>query len=374
MDTVHASERQPPSLAEIRSFRRRLLGWFARNQRDLPWRRTDDPYAIWISEVTLQQTRVETAIPYYERFLRRFPTLAHLANASWEEVAGCWAGLGYYARARNLHRAAREIVAHHGGGIPDAYPALIRLPGIGPYIAGAILSIAYDRPVPALDGNARRVLSRYFALPGDLRRPPLDRDLFRRAAALVPASGAGQFNQALMELGATVCTPRRPNCRACPVAERCRALAAGQAEAFPQAVPRPEVRELQATIAAVFKNGRILLSRRPPEGLWGGLWEIPQFEAPQALGPLPLASRLRERFGIEVEVGPRVGRVRHLLSHRRILGSVRTCTWLAGSLRPNGQARARWVLPTQVERYPVSAFCRKILAVLRRDGDGRGTP
>jgi A/G-specific adenine glycosylase len=214
--------------------RRRLLDWYGRSRRDLPWRRVRDPYAIWVSEVMLQQTRVATVIPYYERFLARFPTLTALARAEESEVLAAWQGLGYYRRARALHRGARAVAADHGGSLPRDLEGLRAIPGIGPYTAGAIASIAFDTPAPVVDGNVTRVLCRLYALGGDPAKNPLRAELWRRAAQLVPAARASDFNQALMELGATVCTPRAPRCDECPLRRACLARSHGSAEALPE--------------------------------------------------------------------------------------------------------------------------------------------
>src|SRR5512136_569268 len=227
--------RRSAPAAEVteRALRRALLGWYARRRRALPWRGVRDPYRIWVSEVMLQQTRIATATPYYHAFLGRFPTLAALARARPADVLEAWSGLGYYRRARSLHAAAREVVREHGGRVPDDPAAFERLPGVGRYTAGAVLSIAYGRPLPALDGNAARVLSRLEALPATMRDPAGARRLWALAAARVPADRPGDWNQALMELGATVCTPRAPRCAACPLRRHCRALALGRVDRLP---------------------------------------------------------------------------------------------------------------------------------------------
>ena len=215
---------------EIPVFRRRLLAWFAGHKRDLPWRRTSDPYRIWISEIMLQQTRVAAVIPYYEQFIAKFPTFESLARAKPETVLGHWAGLGYYSRARNLHQAAKQITARHGGHFPRAYEQTLALPGIGRYTAAAVLSIAYDEPLAVLDGNVARVLARLGAVSGDLRAPALWRKLETTAQDLLARRVPGDWNQAMMELGATVCTPKSPRCGECPAAKWCRARKLGVAE------------------------------------------------------------------------------------------------------------------------------------------------
>jgi A/G-specific adenine glycosylase len=279
------------SAGDWRPFRRGLLSWFRRNRRDLPWRRARHPYRVWLSEIMLQQTRVAAVIPYYRRFLRRFPTLRHLARARTASVLRAWAGLGYYSRARNLHRAAREMVALHGGQFPREHDAALRLPGIGPYTAAAILSIAYRAPLAALDGNVARVLARLGAIRGDLRRPQAWRRLEAAAGALLARDAPGDWNEAMMELGATLCTPVAPRCQDCPVAHWCRARALGIADQLPAA--RRKISPVNMTVAAAVlldPRGRTLLVRRPngDGAVFARLWQFPAVEAAgdprQALG------------------------------------------------------------------------------------------
>ena len=277
----------PASAAGIPSpewplFRRRLLSWFGRAKRDLPWRQTRDPYRIWLSEIMLQQTRVAAVIPYYRRFLKRFPTVQHLARARPAAVLEAWAGLGYYSRARNLHLAARKIVTRHGGKFPHEWDATLALPGIGRYTAAAILSIAHDHPLAVLDGNVARVLARLEARRGELRRPPEWKRLETAAGALLARRAPGDWNQAMMELGATVCTPQAPRCPLCPVARWCRARALGLAERLP--VARRKTRTVKVTVAAAVlldPRGHTLLVRRPggDGALFSRLWQFPAVEA-----------------------------------------------------------------------------------------------
>jgi A/G-specific adenine glycosylase len=317
-------------------FAAELLDWYDANKRDLPWRRDRDPYRIWVSEVMLQQTRVDTVIPYYERFMERFPTVRHLAEAPEEEVLKCWEGLGYYSRARNLQAGARQVVEWYGGIIPDDKAAVSSLKGVGPYTAGAILSIAFDRPEPAVDGNVMRVLSRYFLLEDDVAKPSARVKIERLAASIIPAGRAGDFNQAVMELGALVCTPKSPGCLLCPVRDACAGRAAGRERELPvkskAKPPRPETRLAALVEGSGARAGKVLVRRRPDSGLLARMWELPHVlapDAPDAAGAgVPEAAAVAGRFdalsrGLAEEAGLLVRPVRlwteeeHIFSHIR---------------------------------------------------------
>jgi A/G-specific adenine glycosylase len=259
--------------------RRNLLAWYRANQRDLPWRRGRDPYRIWLAEIMLQQTRIAAVLPYYERFLGRFPNVRDLARARESEVLKYWAGLGYYSRARNLHRAAKQIVAEHGAQFPSAAGDALALPGIGDYTAAAILSIAFDVPLAALDGNVARVLARLFAIRGDLRAPKAWKRLAATAQQLLPPESAGDWNQALMELGETICAPRAPQCARCPIARHCKAHSLGIAHKLPAARRERETARMRIA-AAIFLDarGRTLLTKTPgahDSALFSRLWQFP---------------------------------------------------------------------------------------------------
>jgi A/G-specific adenine glycosylase len=295
-----------------RAIRRKLLGFYDRSHRDLPWRRTEDPYRIWISEVMLQQTRVEAVIPYYERWLARFPTVQALAEAPPDDVLKAWEGLGYYSRARNLQRAARIVAEELDGRLPREPDALRALPGVGEYTAGAVASIAYDVRVPAVDGNVRRVLARLLDEP-----TPSAALLRRTAAALVPARRAGDFNQALMELGATLCTPTNPACARCPIARHCLARTRGTQAERPTPRPRAAVPTFDLATALVLDaRGRVLLVRRPDGGLLAGLWSFPAADLDGS--DVESAVRAAADAGVPVEPdGVALGVVEHVFSHRR---------------------------------------------------------
>lgn len=302
----------------VRRIRSKLLCWYEKNKRDLPWRRDRDPYKIWVSEVMLQQTRVDTVIPYYERFLKRFPTPGDLASASEEEVIKAWEGLGYYSRARNLHAAVREVVSSYGGKVPEDREAMSRLKGVGPYTAGAVLSIAYNRRVPAVDGNVMRVFSRLFTIEEDITRTAVRRRMEALATELIPEDRPGDFNQALMELGALVCVPSSPSCDRCPLVRECQAHEQGRAKDFP--VKRKGKAPVPVCVVfgwIVDDEGRVLFERRPKKGLLAGLWGLPTAEMERDDPPREKLKRYCAEKGFPIEPGSVLGHVEHVFSHRR---------------------------------------------------------
>lgn len=337
--------------------RRRLLAWFDAGHRDLPWRRTKDPYRILLAEYLLQRTRVATGTPYYERFVARFPDVESLASASEEEVLRAWEGLGFYRRARNLHAAAQAIVREHGGRIPSDAATLAGLPGIGPYTAGAVASIAFEEAVPAVDGNVTRVLARLFRVEEDVTGTRGRERIREIAAAMVSPSRPGPFNQALMELGATVCTPRRPSCNTCPFGDICLANHAGVQLSLPRmpAAKRPET--VQVSFAWIVSKGCALLVRRGESELLGGLWSLPGGEG----SPEGLATLVGTQAGARVVVGEEVAHITHTFSHRRWSGAIYRC---AVRGRINASKDARWVTPAEARRLPLVPIHRKVLESL----------
>jgi A/G-specific adenine glycosylase len=313
------SEATPIPLSRRAAIRRRLLAWYDAGRRALPWRFPQgeaDPYRVWLAEVMLQQTRVETAIPYYERFVARFPTLRALAGADDDEVLALFGGLGYYARVRNLLRAAREAEARHGG-LPGSLDALRALPGFGPYTAGAVASIAFEIPAAAVDGNVSRVLARVFEVDGEPGTAAVRRRIEGLAAALVDPRRPGDLNQALMDLGATVCA-RPPRCGGCPLAPLCAARASGRAAELPWARRRSPRRALVLACAIVSRGGALLLSRRPRTALFGGLWAPPACEAAGADPRAALSFALRRDHGIHATVGEEIAACERTLTHRAL--------------------------------------------------------
>lgn len=346
--------------------RRRLLAFYDRHRRDLPWRGSRDPYAILVSEVMLQQTTVAAVVPYYERFLARFPDLRSLARASEEEVLTVWAGLGYYRRARSLREACRQIVHRYGGHLPGTVAALRELPGIGPYTAGAVASIAFNLPEPVLDGNVVRVLARLAARSG---RGSGERRLLEQAArTLVEGRRPGDLNQAVMELGATICTPTKPACGACPVARSCSARREGLPEKYPEALRRQSPQQRRGVVLVVrHDGGRVYLVQRRAESLMPGLWELPGLSGQEkdcvALEPRSVARAARRQLGQSVVLGKRLGSFQHTVVNRRVKVEVRIAR-----LRPHGRsgvarAAVRSVDPGRDPMPPVTAATRKALEV-----------
>ena len=303
------------SKAQSSAFRRDLLAWYAGARRDLPWRRTKNPYAIWLSEIMLQQTRVDTVVPYYERFMEAFPTVGSLAEAELDDVLALWSGLGYYRRARMMHTAAKHVSSEMAGQFPSSPEALRRVQGIGPYTAGAVASIAFDYPAPLVDGNVARVLARVYAVEADVRAKAGLSAIWKIAADLVPEAGAGDWNQALMELGAMICVPRSPGCQTCPVRASCAARAQGREHELPRLKTKTKPHPWTGASFVLTQGDRVLLGRRRTDRMFGGLWEPPTAaseEGIDARGSLERVTALR------VSSLERVGEITHVLSHRKM--------------------------------------------------------
>ena len=344
----------------------RLMRWYARAARDLPWRRTRDPYAIWVSEVMLQQTQVAKVIPYYTRFLKRFPTRAVLGRASLRQVLRAWEGMGYYARAHHLHRAARAMAMLPDAAWPTTAEAWRRVPGVGRYTASAIASIAFGKFVPVLDGNTRRVLARLDDYAGDARSARGEAHLLGIAAGMMPARNPGGFNQALMELGATLCTPRAPQCAHCPLRKACKANARGTQALRPRARATARVPHLDVACGIVRRVDRVLIAQRPIRALLGGLWEFPggKRELSETLTAC-LRRELREELGIRVRVGRERAALEHAYSHFSVTLHVFECALLGGSPRAIQAADVRWARVRDLGRYPMGKLDRQVARSLQ---------
>ncbi|MBC7236359.1 MAG: A/G-specific adenine glycosylase [Chloroflexi bacterium] len=372
-----------------------LLAWYADHRRDLPWRRTTDPYGIWVSEIMLQQTQVATMLPYYERFLARFPTIESLAGAELDEVLALWQGLGYYARGRNLHAAARRIVQEHGGQVPRTRRELLALPGIGDYTAGAILSIAYGQDEPAVEANIARVLARLFDYDQDPTTSVAKRTFQQQARALLPSGRARDFLQAMMDLGALVCTSRSPRCGECPLERHCLAKARDVQEQRPLPKTRPPRPHRVLALGFCLRENRLLIVRRVPRGLLGGLWELPGCQVPMEGAPEQaaggdarildlrasgvcqgrrapsegaleqgLAACFRTHLGLTlVTAVPRVT-VDHGYSHFELTAHVYDCA-LEGDPLPSGPwDDARWLSSQELAEYGLTGLTGKALTAL----------
>ncbi|MDE2855166.1 MAG: A/G-specific adenine glycosylase [Chloroflexota bacterium] len=350
-----------------------LLIWYREARADLPWRRDANPYHIWLAEVMLQQTQVETVIPYFTRFLQACPTIEALAAAPLDDLLKLWEGLGYYSRARNLHRAARLIVSEHGGVMPAEVDELLKLPGIGRYTAGAIASIAFGRPAPVLDGNVIRVFARVLDLDEDTNQSATRKKLWRLAERWLPAADCGDYNQALMELGQRVCRPQNPRCSTCPIRAHCRARSAGTQALRPRRSKRAPSPHYDVTAGLIRdERGRLLIAQRPLDGLLGGLWEFPggKVEEGERLADC-LKRELREELAIDVAVGARFAVVDHAFTHFKITLHAFDCTYL-GPLPPHSQPQAlgardwAWVSERQLADYSFGKADRLVIAELAR--------
>jgi A/G-specific adenine glycosylase len=345
-----------------RRVRRRLLAWFARHRRDLPWRRDRDPYRVWVSEVMLQQTQVATVPPYFERFLRAFPTPADLAAADEQDVLRLWEGLGYYRRARDLHRAARLLVTQHGGRLPGDPAAWRGLPGVGRYILGAVLSQAFDLRLPIVEANSQRVLCRLFGWTDDPRRGPARNRLWRAAEELLPNRDVGDFNQALMELGALVCTPAAPRCDSCPLAAECVARRLGlQDKIPPRAIPPETIEEREAAVV-IRRGGRVLLVQRPADApRWAGMWEFPHGPVERGEAYDEAAARLlRPLTGVRADLVAELMTLRHSVTRHHITMVCFDARYRAGTFQSEFYQRGEWIEPSRLTAYPVSAPQRRL--------------
>lgn len=357
-------------VADLKEIAPRLLAWWDAGHAQLPWRSSRDPYAIWIAEVMLQQTQIATVIPYYERWLARFPTAAALAAASLDEVLKVWEGLGYYSRARHLHAAAQQLVAEHGGRLPQSAAALRALPGIGPYTAGAIASIAFGERTPALDGNVIRVLSRLFDLAADVTETATKKELWRLADSLVPETRPGDYNQALMELGQRICVPAAPACHRCPLRDLCLARACGTQLERPVRPPRRNTPHYDVVAGVIYRDdGAFLIARRPPQGLLGGLWEFPggKQEDGESLAEA-LRREIREELAMEISVGRPLGAIKHAYTHFRITLHAFQAQHVAGAPQHIGVDGHAWVTLDDLDAYAFAVTDRKIIDILRSGG------
>lgn len=355
----------------------RLLAWFAEHGRRLPWRVPGrrDPYQVWIAEVMLQQTRVPTVIPYFVRFIRWFPDVPALAEAELGAVLKAWEGLGYYARARHAHSAARRMVERHAGQVPADRCALLALPGIGEYIAHAVLSLAYGQDYLALDANARRVLARWMGLTRPIHEAAAEKALREFGERLLPAGRAGAFNEALMDLASLICTGRAPACHSCPIQGSCQAYGQGRQEQIPVKAPRRRVPHYDVSAAVIWQDGRVLLAQRREEGMLGGLWEFPggTREAGESLEQC-LRREIQEELGVEITVGDHIISVFHAYTHKRITLHAFHCRLVRGIPQALEVKDWRWVKPADVLLYPLSVVDQRVAQALLEWMKEKGPP
>lgn len=356
-------------LSQQSAFAQALTQWYQATGRDLPWRHTKDPYAIWVSEIMLQQTQVATVIPYYRRFLAAFPTIAALAAAAEADVLKHWEGLGYYSRCRNLQKAARHLVDHHQGEFPTAVAEVEALPGIGRSTAGAILTFAFGQRHPLLDGNVKRVLARLFDVDDSITAPAVVRQLWAHSHALLQASDDPYaFNQGIMELGATCCTPKQPQCLVCPVAGFCAAKANGT-QLFRPVKPKAKTTPHHHIGVAVLQNqtGAFYIQQRPATGLLGGLWEFPGGkQEPGETLTQTVVRELQEELGVTVRVDAPLVQVKHAYSHFKVTLHVFHCTVLQGTPVPSAADAMAWVPLDQLRQYPFPKANHAIIAALEQ--------
>jgi A/G-specific adenine glycosylase len=353
----------PFDSAWLRTFRRRLRAWYDRHARDLPWRGTRDPYAIWLSEIMLQQTQVETVKPYFQRFLAALPSIRALAEADEQQVLRLWEGLGYYRRARQLHQAARQIVADHEGRFPCDPQSVQRLPGIGRYTAGAILSMAFDQRRPILEANTVRVFSRLLAYSGQTTSAAGQKLLWAVAEAVLPARDVGRFNQALMELGSEVCRGRAPACEVCPAAGLCYAQLHGLQHEIPRPKPRPQFEEVAEAAVLVRRRGRVLLIQWPEGRRWAGLWDFPRFvvhSEKEAEIQRELVANVRRLTGVTISPGEHRKTLRHGVTRFRITLDCYDAEYVSHNGGGTENLVQKWLRPAELEHYPLSSTGRKL--------------
>lgn len=352
----------------MNNFSKKIVEWYHTNKRDLPWRNTDDPYKIWISEIMLQQTRVDTVIPYYERFLEQFPTVHDLAEADQQSVLKCWEGLGYYSRGRNLHHASKMVVDNFNGKLPSTYNEITSLKGIGPYTASAVLSIAFQKKHAVVDGNVIRVLSRYYGIQDDIRRSATKNRIQDLADDLITEDEPGDFNQAVMELGATVCTPQNPQCGDCPLSVECVAANSAQTDVIPYKSPAKKIPHHQIAVGLILnQNNELLIALRPNESMLGGLWEFPggKQEDNETLQEAT-ARELKEELGVDVQVFSKFRDLRHAYSHFKITMHAFWCRIKSGDPEPKSSQQIKWVSLDKIDKYPFPKANKTLIESLKK--------
>lgn len=343
----------------------RLLDWFGQHQREMPWRSQPEPYFVWVSEMMLQQTQVDTVIGYFNRFIQRFPTVEDLAQAELQDVLKLWEGLGYYSRARNLHKAAQKVVDQFSGNLPSDYATLQTLPGLGPYCAAAITSIAFGNPVPVVDGNVLRVFSRFWAIEEDILLPKVRKQIFEALIPFIAQTDPSQFNQGIMELGALVCKPTVPLCDQCPLQPDCKAYRENKVRLLPIKAKKAPVPHYTIAVGVIWKEGHILVAKRKETQMLGGLWEFPGGKnKPGETLEQTVSREIEEETGLKVNVGKLYTKVNHAYTHFKITLYAFRCDYVAGVASPHTSDELRWILPETLHHLPFPTANKKIIGLI----------
>jgi len=355
---------------KIKTFQSRLLNWYNNQKREMPWRKNRDPYRILVSEFMLQQTQVKTVIPYYKKWMKSFPTAKKLASASESNVLKHWEGLGYYSRARNLLKSAIQIQRDYAGKVPDSLLEILKLPGVGRYTAGAVLSIAFDKRVPVLDGNVKRVLSRLMLLNENGNNQKSETRLWDTMERLLPEKGCGDFNQAFMDLGATVCLPNNPLCKECPLKQLCKARQSGQQKLFPPKKTLAQISKIQVSTGVIFKKGSVYIQKRKAGGLLGGLWEFPGGKMKTGETEKECLRReIREELGVNIRIGEKIMKHHHNYTRFRVTLHVFQCQIHSGKLFPTECDEWKWVKAEELNQFPFPAANVKIIKFLNKNAN-----
>ena len=350
---------------DIEFIQQKLLSWFTEHQRALPWREDYNPYQVWISEIMLQQTQVKTVLPYFERWMGELPTIRSVAEADEDRILKLWEGLGYYSRARNIQKAARQIMEKHGGQFPSGYDDILALPGVGKYTACAIASIAFNQDLPVVDGNVIRVLSRLFLYAKNTRLPEAEKQMWRWAKDILPKGEARYFNQALMEFGALQCTPAATDCSPCPLRSRCQAYKKGLVGKLPDRGPKKELKNIKIAIAVIKKDGKVFIQKRPPTGLMAGLWEFPGGKAEKGESALKALHReIAEELGISISNVRRIKKIRHAYTSYKVDLHCFEADYESGEIELKAATDCKWVSVSELRDYPFPAANVELIAGL----------
>jgi A/G-specific adenine glycosylase len=345
----------------------RLVDWYLINKRDMPWRSDPTPYKVWISEMMLQQTQVATVIPYFNRFIKQFPSVSALAKAPLTDVLKCWEGLGYYSRARNLHKAANIVITKYNGNFPSDKSAMLALPGIGPYCCAAIASIAFGQPLPVVDGNVLRVFTRFWGINEDIRRPQVRDDIFKRLSPPILKTDPSSFNQGIMELGATLCTPKKPDCNSCPLSPSCVAFLTDKTNELPFKSKSKPVPHHDIGVGVIWKKNKILIGRRPENKMLGGLWEFPGGKKKESETITETIEReVEEETQLKVKATNEICTVKHAYTHFKITLHVYKCALLSGEEKPISADELKWVTLRELEKLPFPKANIKALAEIKK--------